>query len=143
MYMHIGTKMRSVLVVDDNIVQRMVCKRLLTQLDAVTIEAPDALVALEVIEDPKIKVEAIITDFHMPKMNGFLLATTLRSKSCRLPIFLSTSDTDIVTQFSTNPAYRIFDGILPKPVIPEDLLDKISRALQRRELEPAILELTT
>jgi CheY-like chemotaxis protein len=48
--MHIGTKMRSVLVVDDNTVQRMVCKRLLTQLDAVTIEAPDALVALELAE---------------------------------------------------------------------------------------------
>ena len=134
--------MRSVLVVDDNELQRVICRNLLKQLGIVVVGAPDGLQAIREIDDPKNMFGAIITDFHMPIMNGLLFATTLRSKPCRLPIFLSTSDTDIVARFSTDPVYSVFEGILPKPVIPLDLFEKISRSLQRNDLTPAELELS-
>jgi len=68
-----------VMVVDDSIILRKVIKRLLNIHKYIVIEASNGEEALErLATNPEIKL--IITDYQMPKMNGFELVSNIRRK---------------------------------------------------------------
>ena len=67
-----------ILVVDDFKTMRKIIKNILTQLGFKNIiEADDGTTALELLK--KQKVDLIISDWNMPKMNGLELLKTVRS----------------------------------------------------------------
>jgi len=67
-----------ILVVDDFKTMRKIIKNILTQLGFKNIiEADDGTTALELLK--KQKVDLIISDWNMPKMNGLELLKSIRS----------------------------------------------------------------
>lgn len=84
--------MKKILVVDDSATVRAVIKATLTKYSIT--EAVDGKEALEKIVNDKF--ELIITDLHMPKMNGCELATEIRKTAGYrfTPILMLTTDVD-------------------------------------------------
>ena len=69
--------MAKVLVVDDSPAIRKLVSGILTELGHQAIPAVDGVHALEEVE--KRIIDAVVTDYHMPKMNGVELIKKLRA----------------------------------------------------------------
>jgi len=96
----------------------------------IVIEAENACHALEQLAKG-IRVDAVITDFSMPGMNGIELAETLGGQ---YPLMLVSSD-NLETEAAKVPAVTKFKQ---KPLSPVDLLDGV-RNLFTRALENVTL----
>jgi CheY-like chemotaxis protein len=84
--------MPTILIVDDDVVDRMTLKRVCSNVDANLAEAISGVDALEKIEQLS-HLALIFLDVRMPKMNGFEVATKLRelSQTLHTPIIFITA----------------------------------------------------
>lgn len=120
----------AVLVVDDFSTMRRIIRNLLTDLGFTYIyEAEDGLEAIEVLESNEI--DFIITDWHMPNMDGLELVTHLRAdhRTSATPILMVTAETK--REQITRAAYAGVNGYIVKPFSAEVLQDKIMRIVTR------------
>jgi diguanylate cyclase (GGDEF)-like protein len=85
---------RNVLVVDDSLMMRKLQKKLLSKIKLNVTEASNGCEALERIKNESF--DLIITDLHMPKMDGAELIKNIRMKYSlnELPIMLVSSNQD-------------------------------------------------
>lgn len=86
-----------VLVVDDDSVNRFLIK---LQLDTLGLESEvveDPFIALELITENHSYYGAIITDLHMPNINGFELVKEVGEVAPKLPVLLCTADNSTAT----------------------------------------------
>ncbi|WP_146347113.1 response regulator [Phaeobacter marinintestinus] len=118
---HLPEGLNHVLVVDDLLVNRDVLERQLKQLGVqVTCCAsgPEALAAMT--ED----IDIVLSDHNMPGMDGLELAVKLREAGwVDTPILLLSSN----PAFTQNdPAVRIVQGVLQKPISRADLFGKLA-----------------
>ena len=116
------------LIVDDNATNRMLLEELLSVWGLRTSSAsggPDALRLLEEAEhsDP---FGLVITDMHMPEMDGLTLARQIKDKHTHLPLLMLTSLSDTGAGFAER---GLFAGVLSKPVRSAELESNIARAL--------------
>jgi CheY-like chemotaxis protein len=81
-------KMR-VLVVDDDALILMSTAAMIEDLGHEVIEASSGIAALELLRTGN-KIDLLITDFSMPKMNGAELASAAREMFPDLPVLLAT-----------------------------------------------------
>ncbi len=82
-----------VLIVDDFSTMRRICKHLLKQIGFTNIvEADDGTTALNVLK--KEKVDLVLTDWNMPKMNGLELLKAIRKDPNlkHLPVIMVTAE---------------------------------------------------
>jgi CheY-like chemotaxis protein len=84
---------RHILIVDDHLQVRAVLARVVTQLwpDATIAETANGAEALSAATQRR--PDLIITDYHMPIMDGLELGRTLRAQGATMPILLLSSDT--------------------------------------------------
>ncbi|WP_321446417.1 response regulator [uncultured Cohaesibacter sp.] len=113
------TQTYRILVVDDSATMRKLTKKILgkSRFGFDVIEADSARTALQAIvaERPNI----ILTDFHMPDVDGLELAGMIRSVSERIGIYMmSTSDTD---HLERSAAFVGITGFLKKPFTAADI----------------------
>jgi signal transduction histidine kinase/CheY-like chemotaxis protein/HPt (histidine-containing phosphotransfer) domain-containing protein len=116
------------LIVDDNATNRMLLEELLSAWGLRTSSAsggPDALRLLEEAEhtDP---FGLVITDMHMPDMDGLTLARQIRARYHELPLLMLTSLSDTGAGAA---GQGLFAGVLSKPVRSAELESNIARAL--------------
>ena len=107
-------------VVDDTVVNLRILDRQLKRwgMQATLFErAADALVWLR-----DHQVDVVISDMHMPDMDGQTFAQTLRQRSPATPIVLLTSGT-----MPTGEQARVFDARLLKPYRQSQLFEAIAR----------------
>jgi signal transduction histidine kinase/CheY-like chemotaxis protein len=112
-----------VLLADDNMINAMVARKLLSKWG---VSAEHAINGLDAIEKAKTKLfDFILMDIHMPEMNGFDATIHIRN-SCsynfNTPIFALTADVTAETQAEYN---SYFTGFLRKPIE----IDKLYEAL--------------
>jgi PAS domain S-box-containing protein len=129
---------RSVLIVDDNKTNRIILIEMLTQwgIHSRAVEsAASALTALHTTHAGATQVDLIITDLHMPDMDGLGLVERIRETAelRHIPIFMLSSggsprdrercrELNIAAYFS-------------KPVDPSELFDALLRELTKIKLE--------
>ena len=84
-----------VLLVDDHATVRTMLTRVVAQLypQVTIVEASDGAQALSVATQQH--PDLIITDYHMPMMNGLELVRTLRAQGATMPILVLSSDSSI------------------------------------------------
>jgi CheY-like chemotaxis protein len=119
---------KRVLLVDDEELNRRYLRSILEVHHIDILEASSGSSALEMLK--AVAVDAVITDIHMPVLDGIGLAQALRASSLpRKPVVIALSAR--VEQAAVAHAHTSgIDGFLSKPAEPGDLLDMLARTLR-------------
>lgn len=128
--------MTRILVVDDSPTIRRVVTNILEVSGFDTVEATDGQDALEVLKSGEAKVDLVLLDFVMPRMNGFQFARALKKEETlgSLPIILMSAKSDrIRAQFVEQTGSLDAIG---KPFDAEALLTVVENALRRKNERP-------
>lgn len=113
----------TILVVEDHPEMRAYIRSLLTGYHI--LEAGNGLEALEVLSNHT--VDFIVTDYMMPKMDGYEFIKSLKQKNTNIPVIVLTARAD------TGAKLRVLrlgiDDYLIKPFNPDELLVRIQNSL--------------
>ena len=120
--------MPTILIVDDSPSMRKLITDILEQAGHVVVQATDGEDALAVVDQND--VDLVITDVHMPNMDGITLVGKLRElQNTRLtPILILTTELDDARkkEAKANGA----TGWINKPIDPDRMLTTIARVLE-------------
>ena len=127
------------LVVDDSSTMRQVVSQYLRLQCFPVCEAKNGVEALAVLEaDPSIQL--IITDYHMPEMDGFRLVQEVRHRFDKRPLAIiglsSQDDSDISVQFIKKGA----NDFLQKPFQQEEFSCRVTNNIEALEQVIALRE---
>lgn len=118
-----------VLVVDDDEQMRKVCARVLTHEGWEVFQASHGTAAIAAVHEAVEPFDCVVTDVHMPEIDGFQLIAAVRRHDDDLPVLLMTGDP------SLDGAVKAIDNgavsYLSKPFEPEMLLSSVARAARR------------
>ncbi len=117
---------RRVLVVEDREINRVVIGEMLRRKGVRVTLMPSGPAALAALGPPL--PDAIITDLHMPEMDGIELTRELRARGIVVPVIASSADVSTETYAACREAG--FAGFLPKPVTGAALADALTAALE-------------
>ena len=109
----------TILIVEDNGMVRNLAARALRELGHRVLEAEDGLVALDVLAGGE-KINLVITDLLMPRMDGYQLAAELESRAHR-PAVLFISGCGV--------PHQVLTPLLEKPFAPAVLQCEVQRLL--------------
>ena len=141
---------KRVLVVDDNMVNQDILEEQLTSWGCEFASCNDgyeALTFLKACDDKNVVIDAMILDYHMPKMNGSDLLSNIRQmqKYTRTPIILLTS----VDYLDDGRSFSSlgFQAVLHKPALSKEIYVKLTNAIHNdtqvdRESISAVRQLT-
>jgi len=116
-----------ILLVDDSVTSRMIIKRCFTIAGYDynhLIECEDGVSALEILKDND-DVDLIITDIHMPRMDGLTFSKKVKSQEIyqNIPILIISSIYNLDMQEKLEAIGVEF--ILSKPLSPSKLIEKL------------------
>ncbi|HDQ13437.1 MAG TPA: response regulator [Sediminispirochaeta sp.] len=116
--------LQKIMIVDDSATSRMIIKRCFQMAgyqDSTFLEAEDGLKAMSELN--KTKVDIVVTDLNMPKMDGatFIKKLRLMDKTKELPVLvISSMGSDAMEKELTNSKVL---GIIRKPMTPEKVVE--------------------
>lgn len=125
----------TVLVVDDSATARHVIVSCIRQLGAETIDVGDGADALEILRQRPGAIDLVVTDMHMPRMNGDEFCRRIRQDLGLkdLPVILLSGTSEPETKI------RLFrmgaTDYLEKPFIKEELIARLTVHLKRQQLD--------
>jgi CheY-like chemotaxis protein len=119
----------TVLVVEDEVLLRLVVAEYLRDCGYKVIEAADADEAVVVLKQPHVQIDVLFSDIDMPgSMDGFALAQWTRANRPGLEVILTGT-----AQRAVNAAADLCDeGPMPKPYEARSVHDRIRRLLASR-----------
>ena len=120
---NIDTEKATLLLVEDNREMREYLSSILTDYNL--IEASNGEEALEILTNNPI--DALITDYMMPKMDGYELIKQVKERKYSFPILVITARADIKSKL--NVLALGIDDYLTKPFIEEELLYRLRHSL--------------
>jgi signal transduction histidine kinase/ActR/RegA family two-component response regulator len=112
---------RVVLIADDEEMVRKMMVMCMNQLGWTTLESGDGEEALRVHEEQSGKIDLLLSDYLMPKLNGLEAARQIRSRDPELPVILMSG----FTNEATIEGFRAegFEHFLKKPFKIKDLVE--------------------
>ena len=122
--------MYQIMIVEDDRNTRLLMSAVLGRNGYGTVLAENGEEALRLLEEKR--VDLIVLDIMMPRMDGFALTNTLRSNGCNLPILMVTA------RETLEDKKRGFiigaDDYMVKPVDEEEMLLRIRALLRRSQI---------
>jgi DNA-binding NtrC family response regulator len=114
-----------ILVVDDEEIVRISCRRILTPLGYTVETTPDGLQALELMKENK--YDLILTDLKMPHMDGMEVMAEIRKREPDAKVIIVTgySTIEVAVKAIKMGAYNYIE----KPFSPEVLISAVKEAL--------------
>lgn len=119
----------TILIVDDDHIQIKILLKLLEDKKANLVSAKNGLEALEIYK--KRKVDLILTDLSMPKMDGIEFIEKVRENNFWIPIVVVTSN--LTPNYFVPCANSNIQGLIDKPITKEKL-DKIFAKLDNYDI---------
>ncbi len=121
---------KTILVVDDEPHIRSLVKSVLVRQQHRVVEAADGVEAEEVLQRPRAKIDLILTDVIMPRMDGIELAerTSSRTPAVRLIFMSGKCEADAVRQDMETKGF----GFIRKPFDLDELSRTVRQFLARR-----------
>jgi DNA-binding NtrC family response regulator len=119
----------TVIVVEDEVLLRLIVAEYLRDCGYKVIEAANADEAVEVLNQPHLRIDVLFSDIDMPgSMDGFALAQWTRTNRPGLEVIL----TGTVPRAVDAAADLCEEGPMPKPYEPRLVHDRIRRLLANR-----------
>lgn len=118
-----------ILAVDDSRTMRHMVASALKTAGFEVLEAEDGKAALDVLNAQR--VDLIITDLHMPNLNGLQLIENVRTSQSQhkhVPILLLTTETDTTKKEQARNSGAT--GWMAKPFSPEKLIQVVNKVIQ-------------
>ena len=118
----------TILIVDDETRMRKLIKDFLVKSDYKTLEAGDGEEAIDVFEENKDKINLILLDVMMPKLDGWSVLRKIRSES-KVPVIMLTArgeEQDELFGFELG-----VDEYISKPFSPKILVARVEAILKR------------
>ena len=118
----------TIMVVDDESRMRKLIKDFLSQKDYKVIEAEDGEKAIQTYEEKKDKIDLILLDVMMPKLDGWSVLRQIRQKS-NIPVIMLTArgeEQDELFGFELGA-----DEYISKPFSPKILVARVEALLNR------------
>jgi two-component system chemotaxis response regulator CheY len=120
--------MGKILVVDDSSTMRRIIVNTLSRLGFKdTIQAADGVEAWEAYQANKNDIDAIITDWNMPNMNGLEFVIKVREVDKKTPIIMVTTEggkKEVITALKAG-----VNNYIVKPFTPQVLKEKLEAVL--------------
>lgn len=126
-----------ILIVDDNIEMRTYIKELLQKYNCS--EASNGIEALEILKNKP--VDFIITDYMMPKMDGYQLIKEIKKLQITIPILMLTARGNLKDKL--NILSLGIDDYITKPFSKEELIIRIHNALLNNESKKGYINKTS
>lgn len=124
-HMKLPEQPRRALVVDDHQINRTILDRQLSQLGFEVVKRGSGQTVLKnMLEDGPF--DLIVTDFKMPEMDGFELATHMRARGVESPILMLSSSTIALRRAHDEPHV---DLVLTKPTLRRTLFDAVGNLI--------------
>ncbi len=124
---------KKILVVEDNKINQLVVRKMLTKLGVLVTTADNGLESLDRINETYF--DLILMDIQMPKMDGYRATAEIRkshdSTIANVPIIALTASA-YLTEKDKAQLFGMNDHV-GKPFGPEELMEKISHCLARKE----------
>ena len=123
----------TILVVDDESRMRKLIKDFLKQKDFNILEAEDGEVALKVYNENKDKINLILLDVMMPKLDGWSVLRQIRQENKSIPIVMLTARTEEQDELF---GFELgVDEYISKPFSPKILVARVEAILKRTTKE--------
>jgi PAS domain S-box-containing protein len=120
-----GTEM--ILLVEDDEIVRVIIRSLLEESGYRVLEAIDGEDGLRLFKDNREKIDLVLSDMIMPKMQGWKMYDEIKKLSPDIKtLFISGYPADVIDRKSFSEKEK---NIMDKPVIPDELLRKIREIL--------------
>jgi len=125
-----------ILIVDDEVEARNMFGKFLVRKGFQVREAANALEAIRRLKMES--VDLVLTDYHMPEVNGLELLDEIRAMDPHLPVIMMSGVADMHTALKAIKNHA-FD-FLTKPVDSNELMKAVELALQhaRQQIDPAV-----
>lgn len=117
---------KRVLVVDDDHDVRTIICTILIEAGYNVYEACDGLEAVDALK--KRRYDALLTDYHMPKMDGLELLDLTQAMWPNLPVILASSDSQLTVHAGNSLLDPVY-ALLEKPFERSELLGVIRSAI--------------
>jgi len=121
---------KTVLIVDDKKLQRMLIQTYLAQENLHILHAENGKEAIDIIKEKQ--VDLIFMDSRMPVMNGMEAAKIIKQLHPKLPIIALTGES---SSYGTVQSNAIIDGCLTKPVSKTQLLQALNKSIVNKDLQ--------
>ena len=117
----------TILLVDDDDTVRLAAREILDYEGYKVMEAEDGVDALEVFDANPGKVDAVVLDLTMPRMDGIETFQELRKRNDGLPILLSSGYGESAVDRLPSRTNALY---LRKPYTPAELLDAVAKVME-------------
>lgn len=125
---------KTILVVDDNKINRQILKKILTDYYKV-VEAENGQIALDILTKDRIEFSAVLLDLTMPVMDGYTFLHRVQENSSlkNIPIIVTTSHSETEKEIE---ALKVGAwDFVTKPYNPDIILFRLKNAISRSQLE--------
>lgn len=126
---------KHILIVDDNATNLLILASQLNSRGAIVKQADSAQTALDILYGQSAtqnSFDVILTDCHMPDMDGFELIETMKAKGTNLNMIMMLSSADLNQHMSRADELGI-GGYLIKPIKREELILQLGKVLSETE----------
>lgn len=130
--LHRKLKDKRVLVVDDNKINQLVTKKILSQFEMISTIVSSGIEAIEVMQNQSF--DCVLMDLHMPELDGYQTTTRIRLFNKITPILALTAASTEEVESKINPSEM--NGYIMKPFITEDFIETIHDAIYLKESLP-------
>lgn len=123
---------RKILIVDDNVVNRQILRKLLNA-DYEVLEAENGRVALDILQKAGDGISAVLLDIIMPEMDGYEALTKMRADAVlsKIPVLVMTGSSDENTEVRALSLGA--NDFLTKPYKPAVIRQRLENAIDLRE----------
>ncbi len=115
-----------VLLVEDNLINIMVCQQILEKVNLDVTVVHDGLSAVNSVRDNSYDV--VLMDIQMPIMDGYTASKEIRKFNENIPILALSAS--VFMEVKERMAKSGMNGFIYKPFDPEDLMNQIENVLQ-------------
>jgi diguanylate cyclase (GGDEF)-like protein len=125
---------KNILLVDDSKMQIAVAQKILKKINLNVVTANDGQEALDIVEKAEVKFSLVLTDYHMPVMDGMELTFKLREKYDKdelgIIVFSTNNTPEVAAEFLKIGA----NDFINKPFLETEVITRINANLDLIDL---------